>query len=265
MTFPPDTNVLAQKKQDRKERKLHQCVFVYRHLSSCLGFLLSFNISDWRQGTGGGKQDDTFYYLWKATGVWPTPRHIQASHRQGCESCLIFLSSRVNIWHKEALDSGSTIQVRHRMARGHERGPSWIQQAPGLKFQTTSAVILHTHTHTHTRLVKAHALRFRCNKHALSHKTHGTKTSPCKTSLVWRRVPHNVRRLVLYCENSGIRPNESFKAVSMNPEVFWKTKTFRDMDHSYSHTIADKVSDGSNQHFFGWSIFALFPQGGTEP
>lgn len=78
--------------------------------------------------------------------------HIQL-HRA---PCLIFLSSRVNIWHKEALDSARgrfKPDTGWGKRGGHERGPSWIQQAPRVKFQTTGRVILHTHTHGHTLLV----------------------------------------------------------------------------------------------------------------
>lgn len=122
------------------------------------------------------------------------------------KTCLIFLSSRANIWHKEALDSGRTIQGWHRMGRGHERGPSWIQLAPlGSSFK--QPVLSSTHAHALLEYVHASdAQTCTFTRNALLWKA-------CVKCLVWRHVPHNVGQLVVYCKNSGIQPNESFNAV----------------------------------------------------
>lgn len=134
-----------------------------KHFYMALSWVLNWRL--WRVrwgrfGEDGEKQDDRVsIFCWKPQAFdW----HIRATHRQ-CfpplhrKTCLIFLSTRVNIWHKEALDSGRTIRGRHRMGRGHERGPSWIQLAPGVKFQTTSPSSYKL-SHRHTPLACVHVL-----------------------------------------------------------------------------------------------------------
>lgn len=144
--------------------------------------------------------------------VWLTGQHIYATRGQCLspihrKTCLMFLSGRVNICHKEAVDSGRTMQAWHRMERGHERGLSWIQLAPRVKFQTT--VIQQTHTDAHTARVYAHALDTRMctfTQNVLQWKA----SVKC---LLWRHAAHNIRQLVVYCKNSGIQPHESFNAL----------------------------------------------------
>lgn len=148
------------------------------------------------------------------------------------KACLIFLSTRVNIWHKEALDSSRTIQVRHRRGRGHERGPSWVQLAPGSSFKQPNPSSF-TLTHAHTLLVYVHALCLRCTNMHINAKYTPLKTM-CKMSVMWRHVPNNVRQLVVYCktqEFSLMKALRLCKWGKMKPEVFWKTKTFREMDN----------------------------------
>lgn len=101
--------------------------------------------------------------------------HIQL-HRA---PCLIFLSSRVNIWHKEALDSargrfkpdtgwgkrGDMKEALHGSNR--PLGSSFKQPVPSS----------YTHTHTHGHTLLGHTLRLRCtNMHVY------TKNTPLKTT-----------------------------------------------------------------------------------
>lgn len=180
MTIPPGTNVLKRNRTKLWQKK-KICAIRYAKVDKACIRIKRFHMDfSWVFSS-----EPVYFSVESRIRLTDTVTHtcytstvFSSLHRK---ACLIFLSTRVNIWHKEALDSSRTIPVRHRMGRGHERGPSRIQLAPRSSFKQPNPSSF-TLTHAHTLLVYVHTLHLRCtNMHI--HAKHTPLKTMCKMSV----------------------------------------------------------------------------------
>lgn len=149
-------------------------------------FFMDFS-SVWNRLAGDDQSPSTVSFGQRGIFCTMTSRCMNATHRQlfrrSQSACLIFLSTRVNIWHKEAVDPVKMTPVRHRTGRGGlEKRPFMNPNKPATQVSNDQSCHL---TRTNPRK-HSHTVCLRYSSHAL-------KCVECQS------LPNNISQFIVYC------------------------------------------------------------------